>query len=195
MNMAPIQKVKPKHRLSWVTVFFIVCAIVSYLAINGGVGIGSRNIYYATDAVARTPMVRTTSMVMPSEPSDIASMPQMQQMHGAEASRMDPMMPPNYYPTPSPIQNLSVTDTREFEKTYYEATMRSREVQTLTKRIETTVRGYAGRVDQTSSSALSGFVRFVVPAARFDEFRTELEKTCCLKSRISSNSKYTLKTL
>ena len=68
-----------------------------------------------------------------------------------------------------------VTDTREFLKTSYNANMKTREVQELTRRAETTVRGFDGRVDSTSSSPKSGYVNFVVPAEKFEEFRTEVE--------------------
>src|SRR3990172_9364400 len=53
-----------------------------------------------------------------------------------------------YYPNP----NVPVNDTREFLKVYYSAFMRTRDVQGLTRRVETTIRGYGGRIDQESSS-------------------------------------------
>ncbi|MDO8552409.1 MAG: DUF4349 domain-containing protein [bacterium] len=81
-----------------------------------------------------------------------------------------------YYPYPSPqYGQVPATDTREFLKTDYRATMRTRQVQELTRRVETTVRGFAGRIDQTSSSPKYGSVSFVIPASKFEEFRTELE--------------------
>lgn len=82
-----------------------------------------------------------------------------------------------YYPYPYPYQNpdVPVTDTREFLKTYYNASMRTRDVQGLTRRVETTVRGYGGRVDQESSSPQYGSVSFVISQSRYDAFRAELE--------------------
>jgi hypothetical protein len=82
-----------------------------------------------------------------------------------------------YYPSPYPYSNpdVPVTDTREFLKTYYTASMYTRNVQDMTRRVETTVRGYDGRIDQESSSPKYGYVSFAVPQAKYDAFRTELE--------------------
>ncbi len=80
-----------------------------------------------------------------------------------------------YYPYPYPNPDVPVTDTREFLKIYYNANMRTRDVQGLTRRVETTVRGYAGRIDQESSSPQYGSVSFAVPQSKYDAFRVELE--------------------
>lgn len=78
---------------------------------------------------------------------------------------------------PYPYQNPSapVTDTREFLKVNYGAEMLTRDVTGLTRRVETTVRGYSGRVDSESSSPKYGYVSFVVPMSKYNAFRTELE--------------------
>src|SRR3989344_8448981 len=89
-------------------------------------------------------------------------------MSGAPARGM-------YYPYPYPNPDVPVTDTREFLKTYYSASMRTRDVPVLTRRVETTVRGYGGRIDQESSSAQYGYVNFALPQSKYDAFRTELE--------------------
>lgn len=89
----------------------------------------------------------------------------------ASAPRSRDMMAPYPYPKPS----VPVTDTREFLKQDYHATIRTRHVEEITRRAETTVRGFGGRVDQTSSSPRSGYIAFVVPADKFDEFRAEIE--------------------
>jgi hypothetical protein len=83
------------------------------------------------------------------------------------------MMYPYPYPYPNP--DVSATDTREFLKVYYSASMRTRDVQGLTRRVETTVHGYGGRVDQESISPQYGSVSFAVPQSRYDAFRAELE--------------------
>jgi hypothetical protein len=79
------------------------------------------------------------------------------------------------YPYPYPGTDVPVTDTREFLKIYYSAQMRTRDVPALTRRVETTVRGYEGRIDSQSSSEKYGYVSFALPQARYDAFRTELE--------------------
>ncbi len=80
------------------------------------------------------------------------------------------------YPSYIQAADASINDTREFLKTNYNADMHSRDVQGIVKRVETTVRGYGGRVDQTSSSPKFGSVSFIVSAEKFDAFRDELEK-------------------
>lgn len=94
-------------------------------------------------------------------------------------SMAEPMPPsavmpaPGYYPGYS--GNGAVTDTRELLKTSYSATMQTRDVQTLTRKVETTVRGNGGRIDSTSASKDYGAVSFVVPVSKYDAFRTDLE--------------------
>lgn len=82
---------------------------------------------------------------------------------------------PDYYPYPYPGGNVAVTDTRELLKVNYSASMQTRDVAGLTRRVETTVRGYEGRIDQISASPKSGYVSFVVPMSKYDAFRGELE--------------------
>lgn len=53
--------------------------------------------------------------------------------------------------------------------------MHARDVQGLTRRVETTVRGYDGRIDQESSSPQYGYVSFALPQSKYDAFRAELE--------------------
>ena len=78
-----------------------------------------------------------------------------------------------YYPYPTP--DVPASDTREFLKTSYNASMNTRDVQGLTRKVETTVRGFSGRIDQESSSPKSGYLSFTVPQSKYDAFRTELE--------------------
>ncbi len=67
------------------------------------------------------------------------------------------------------------TDTREFLKTGYNATVETREVQTLGNRAATIIRGYGGRIDSVSLSKEYGYISFVVPADTFDRFRAEIQ--------------------
>lgn len=80
------------------------------------------------------------------------------------------------WPEP-PISNPAApsSDTREFLKTDYSASIQTRNVQDLAGRIQTTVRGFGGRVDSGSNSAQSGFISFVVPAGQFEAFRQQIK--------------------
>lgn len=80
-----------------------------------------------------------------------------------------------YYPYPYQNPDVPVGDTREFLKVYYNAYMQTRDVPALTRKVETTVRGHSGRIDQQSSSSKYGSVSFAVPQNKYDAFRTELE--------------------
>lgn len=83
---------------------------------------------------------------------------------------------PLYYPYPYPYPgDVPVTDTREFLKVFYNASMVTRDVQELTRRVETTVRGYDGRIDQVSVARKYGYVSFAMPQSKYEAFRTEIE--------------------
>lgn len=75
---------------------------------------------------------------------------------------------------PAPQPGVPASDTRELLKTDYSATIRTRKIQELSGRIQTTIRGFEGRVDSASLTHNTGYVSFVIPAARLDAFRGEL---------------------
>jgi len=81
------------------------------------------------------------------------------------------MIAPDYYYD----GDVPVTDTREFLKTDYSATVRTRKVQEAERRAETIIRGHEGRIDGSSSSEKYGHIQFVVPMSKFEKFRTEIE--------------------
>lgn len=157
-----LRSIKPRH-ISWVTIVLALITIGTFFAVSG------------TDARYYLPIgmgggVYPTS-VSPSAPEGRAY----------DASVSNGSMPSQgksvggYYPYPYPNPDVSANDTREFLKVYYNAAMRTRDAQGLTRRVETTVRGYDGRIDAESSSPQSGYVSFVVPMSKYDAFRTELE--------------------
>lgn len=69
----------------------------------------------------------------------------------------------------------SVNDTREFMKTNYSATIKSRSVSDTVRDVKNTVRDVDGRIDSFNSSETYGYVSFVVPKSKFDQFRDEME--------------------
>src|SRR3989344_568047 len=145
--------------VSWLTIALALLAIVTFFAISdtsvqyvtrmgfgGGVG-------YSEGTKAVPPMMDGSVTSAPSTG----------------------MMSPDYYPYPYPNPDVPVTDTREFLKIYYNASMQTRDVPALTRRVETTVRGYDGRIDNESSAEKYGYVSFALPQSKYDAFRTELE--------------------
>lgn len=80
-------------------------------------------------------------------------------------------------PMPEQIANRfekNVSDTREFLKTYYQATLRTRQVAKLAMHIQTMARGYGGRVDNISVNKESAYISFVVPKDKFEMLTNEL---------------------
>jgi hypothetical protein len=151
--------------VSWLTIVLALLAIITFFAVSNPV------VRYMT-------RIGFNGGVM--ESSDVKSSPS--NSGGVVVPMMDGsvtngMMSPDYYPYPYPYPNpdVPITDTREFLKIYYNASMQTRDVPALTRRIETTVRGYEGRIDNESSSEKYGYVSFALPQAKYDAFRAELE--------------------
>lgn len=154
--MEPLQSLPPRHRLPWLTIILVILALIALVASsdrNGGgvVPMMMREGFGAVDSIQQ-----------------VSSAPSIGNVEQGVSSSM--ARPDYYYDGDVPI-----TDTREFLKTDYSATMLTRRVQELTRKAETIVRGHDGRVDNTSSSEKYGYVSFVVPMSEFELFRTEIE--------------------
>lgn len=107
----------------------------------------------------------TGSNVMPILPSQ-----------GFSNSIAPEMMPPsNYDDYRYQDQNSSISDTREFLKTSYESTIKTRNVSDVVKEVKNIVKGADGRVDEFNSSEKYGTVRFVVAKSKFEAFKDEIE--------------------
>jgi hypothetical protein len=150
--------------VSWTTIVFALLAIVTFFAIS------NPSVQYVTRMgfgggameSSGTNVIPPTAGVVP-------------MMDNSVTSSAGSKMSPDYYPYPYPNPDVPVTDTREFLKIYYNASMLTRDVPALTHRVETTVRGYDGRIDNESSAEKSGYVSFALPQAKYDAFRAELE--------------------
>lgn len=157
MNNEPAQKSVLPWGLSWLTVVLALLAIGTFIAVSEP----SRGYPYpvpmggGVEGGSVPPMMGDTSV--------------------SSAPARGGMAPDIYYPYPYPGTDVPVTDTREFLKVYYNASMLTRDVSALTRRVETTVRGYDGRIDQESSSLKYGYVSFAVPQEKYSAFRAELE--------------------
>ncbi|HEY4516316.1 MAG TPA: hypothetical protein VJG64_00015 [Candidatus Paceibacterota bacterium] len=165
--MTDEQSPSPHRHVSWLTIALALLAIGTFIAVSrpdmryygiptmgGGVmeysGTG-RAVPPAAGVSARDVSVSNTSV------------------------QGSAMYYPDKYPYPYYNPEVPATDTREFLKVNYGANMQTRDVQGLTRRVETTVRGYDGRIDQESSSPQYGYVSFVLPMSKYEAFRTELE--------------------
>ena len=139
-----------KSRVSWITIVLGLLALGTFVYIYS-----TRTQYSPFFGMGRNAMMETGPGALPSFGTDTAA-----------------TMPSIY---PNSDQGVSATDTREYSKVYYNATMRTRDAQGLTRRVEKVVRGHDGRVDQESSSRTYGSVGFAVPKSKYEAFRSELE--------------------
>lgn len=123
---------------------------------------GSQN--YATQAAP------PAASKKPVTPQSLA-MPQGTEINGGGSSE-------NYrlsYLPPDSAAIVPNSDTREFLQTSYSANIRSHNVEELSSRLETTIRGFGGRVDSSNVSADSGYISFVVPADKLDSFKEQVK--------------------
>ncbi|MEN9560849.1 MAG: hypothetical protein RIQ56_122 [Candidatus Parcubacteria bacterium] len=161
---------KGSRGFSWVAVALAILAIATFLHISPVPGFSPNIMMYGTDAVA-----------------DSSSPAPMIAYEEAQGGAVDAYLPPEpqmgramemmkvAYPVPAPSGGVPITDTREFNKTYYNAQMQTRDVPGLTRLVETTIRGSNGRIDQISSSQKYGSISFAVPQTKFDSFREQIE--------------------
>jgi hypothetical protein len=153
----------PRH-VSWLTILFAVLAVASFLMIS------SPGIRYGT-MMGGSRGISTNTVYEGAIPPSPAYAPMMD----GSVSNQGKGGADLYYPYPYQNPSVPVTDTREFLQVSYNASMRTRDVQGLTRRVVTTVRGHEGRIDQESSSEKYGYVSFAVPKSKYDVFRSELE--------------------
>lgn len=159
---SPLKNVLP-WGMSWLTLALAILAIGTFFAVSNS------GRYYITPMMGGGVM-GTTQAVPPTS----AGMPE-RDISVSNVSAPDMGGNSMYYPYPYQNPDVPVGDTREFLKVYYNASMQTRDVPALTRRVETIVRGHSGRIDQESSSSKYGSVSFAVPQAKYDAFRTELE--------------------
>ncbi|HEY4522471.1 MAG TPA: hypothetical protein VJH91_02445 [Candidatus Paceibacterota bacterium] len=160
------------HRIPWIAIILALLAVLALfnasdgrfnrgiVPMMGGYG-GDYVLYSETDATYPT-----------SAPMPPAISPRGM-MGGISANMSARMISPEYpgYWKSQP----SASDAREFLKVSYGAEMQTRDVPALTRRVESTVRGADGRVDNTTSSREYGYVSFVVPMSKYEGLRDELE--------------------
>lgn len=97
---------------------------------------------------------------------------------------------PGYY---SRYQNdPSITDTREFLKVSYSATIQTRDVSQIVTDVKNIIKGADGRIDDLYSSEKSGRIGFVVAKSKFEAFRTEIEALTHKKLYVESVSSQNL---
>ena len=69
----------------------------------------------------------------------------------------------------------TISDTREFLKTNYSATIKTRNVASMIRDVKNAVAGADGRIDNLYSSEKRGNIGFVIAKSEFESFRSEIE--------------------
>ncbi len=154
MNDASSSHGSRRQRISWLTVVLALLAVVTFFAIS------RPDVLYVSPMEFSGGGIESTGSSVAVPPTGM----------GISEVGLD-----RYYPYPDYNKGVPATDTREFLKVNYDASIQTRDVQGLTRRVETIVRGHGGRIDQVSSSPRYGYLHFVVPMSKYDEFRDELE--------------------
>ncbi|MFA6475858.1 MAG: hypothetical protein WCV68_00430 [Candidatus Paceibacterota bacterium] len=72
-------------------------------------------------------------------------------------------------------ENPTISDTREFLKTSYSSTLRTRNVSSMIKEVRNAIKGADGRIDNFYSSEKSGSISFVVAKSKFEDLRSQIE--------------------
>ena len=130
-----------------------------------------RTLPWLSFAFAVLALIAFLTPSIPLRPLPVKMLPVTTLGESANISRATSLFAPSY---PRPESEAPVADTRELLKTDYQATVRSRQVLEVGKRLQTLIRGHEGRLDYFSLSEQYGSLTFVVPALKLDAFRAEL---------------------
>lgn len=102
-------------------------------------------------------------------------------MNPAQGITNEPIYPPVFVSPPPQNTEIPSTDTREYLKTDYSADIKTRNVQELDSRLQTTIRGFNGRVDANNSTPDFGSISFVIPADQLSSFKEEVKSVAGAK--------------
>lgn len=97
-----------------------------------------------------------------------------------------------YNPSPVYNQNPSIADTRSFEKMSYSASIKTRTVEDVARKVKLLIKGVGGRVDSSNISTNYASFSFVVPKSEFDDFEQQVRtytKAKLYSQSVSSQNK------
>ena len=138
--------------------------------------VGINSLVYRSTTSFKNNFTTTDASIPPAQPMESADATGLSQPIGGafsvknqpspqyadESARHMPYPEPGPYPYPGP-DNPPISDTREFLKTDYDATIKTRHVQDIGRHIQTMIRGYDGRIDSASLREEYGNISFVIP--------------------------------
>ena len=126
----------------------LLWGLINFMGSNLGVGMAG---------YAPTPQLPTTSGIA-------------KQSNSVSGSIGFPRTISNYYQN----DTNTIKDTREFIKKSFNATLKTREVENTSKKVEVLIKGMDGRIDSSSISEQYGNISFVIPKSNLDDFETQL---------------------
>jgi len=68
-------------------------------------------------------------------------------------------------------EGSSISDTREFLKVNYNASLRTRNVSDLRIKVESIIRNLGGRIDYSNSGEKNGYINFVIPKSNLESLK------------------------
>ena len=165
--------------LPWFSIFFTTAAVAVFM-----LSVGTSQHKIISDGILNTVTNRESSKIT-SALNNIAASPTsmdapMADSYGARNEQLNKAVAPQstiYYSPPNspPNDSVAISDNRELLKYYYSAELQSTNVSNLSQRVQTTVRGFEGRIDSSSSSVGQSYISFVLPANKLDAFKAELK--------------------
>ncbi len=193
-----------KSSLPWFSMAFAAVAVIIFIG-NFGFSTENKNLplvannttrtYVDTNKKTNTEVSKVAKVKNQNKPLATAN-PSLKNMLSAPA----PMAPgintisnqiqevlPDSMPVPKPTPS-DITDTREFLKINYDATIKTRDVADMVAKTQTAVRGAGGRVDGVSGGEKYGYVSFSVPANQFEMFRSTIQSLTNAKFYIEQTS-------
>jgi predicted nucleic acid-binding Zn-ribbon protein len=178
-----------QKRLPWLSFGFTALAVLTFIINSQTISVDrltkNTGVMYGTNSESVMPPTTAAIPEAKNQSAEYASGAVPGNTMGAPAR--DVVIYNPYYPYPYQ-QNPNITDTREFSKIYYNSTLQTRKVYEVVSRVETTVRGFGGRVDSSNSGEKSGYISFVIPKNKLESFKNEIESLVGARFYVEQNS-------
>ena len=169
-------------RIPWLPLAFAGMAVISFIILSPAKKnpiTGTLTNYFADDSSRQNILEAPQDYVKEKDGTANLENSQRKSEAGSMAPSSGISAPDSYAPSypyypPQPQPEVPITDN-QFLKTDYRASVKTHNVQKMTAQLQTTVRGFDGRIDAVNSSEKYGFISFVVPESRFAAFQAEVK--------------------
>jgi len=166
-------KVRRPFKLGWIFMT-LVPALVILLVVRQNIKTNTQVAYledpgYGAPAAFQQSASYDTSGAESFGTANMTGLAKQETMVGRIMESIPDIMPIYYHQTPD------ITDTREFLKTSFGLNINTRKVDKTYTRIKTVIRGYDGRIDNSSLNAKYARLSFVIPKSSYDSFIEEVQ--------------------